>query len=308
MRVSTRGLSQAAAVLTVLFSVLTLIPADHAALQLFTHFRLQYLAASLVLLIILAILREPRYVVALLFTTILNGMQIVPWYSDLPVDKGETEYKVLLANVRSNNNQYQEFLNLVAVEQPDVILLLEVSPAWAGALTQLDNEYSEKIVEPREGSFGIALYSRLPMISAAAIDSAPFDHPTVVADIVFGETHVRVVGTHPMIPLGKTFYEARNQQLNGLAKLLQRSQGPRILAGDLNISMWDVNYASLENRTWLRNVRRGFGVVPTWPTFLPPAMIPIDHVLVSEEFGVKEVRTGRRIGSDHLPLVVTITL
>ena len=119
---------------------------------------------------------------------------------------------------------------------------------------------------------------------------------------------LQLVGTHPMIPLGQRNYAARNTQLATVGDLLRRGDGARLHVGDLNASLWDLNYRTLEARTGLRNVRRGFGILPTWPTFLPFAMIPIDHVLVSGEVGVVDVRTGARIGSDHLPLVVTLTL
>ena len=63
MRVTLKGLAKSAAALTVLLSVVTLLPVEHHALQLFTHFRLQYLGASILLLVLLVAWREPRYAV-----------------------------------------------------------------------------------------------------------------------------------------------------------------------------------------------------------------------------------------------------
>lgn len=308
MRVTVKGLFQAAAVLVVILSVGTAMPIEYHALQLFTHFRLQYLVASTLLLVVLAGWREPRYAIALLLVTLFNANFVLPWYFDeRPANQGK-EVKVLLANLLASNDDPAPLFDLIESEKPDLVVLLEVSPRWADRLPVLGDSFTHAIVEPRDGNFGIAMYSNLPVSSAATVDSSPLGFPTIVASLDVGGKSLQVVGTHPMIPVGVQNYDARNTQLDAIARLLQKAGGPRLLVGDLNATIWDRQYGSLENRTWLRNVRQGFGLLPTWPTFMPPAMIPIDHMLVSDEIGVKDVRTGPAIGSDHLPLIATITL
>ena len=44
------------------------------------------------------------------------------------------------------------------------------------------------------------------------------------------------------------------------------------------------------------------------PTFFPLAYIPLDHFLVSKEIGVLKIRTGRNVGSEHLPLITDLVI
>ena len=307
-RVSISGLAQAAGVLTIAFSLLTLLPSNFHALQLFSHFRLQYFVVAALLVVVFVVLRDRRYAVLLFATAFINGAHVLPWYFDEPYSTDGRELKLLQANVLSTNADYASLSALLDSEQPDVVVLQEVSPAWAEEVRRLASAWPHQVVEEREGNFGIALLSQYPLVATAVVASEPLGFPTIVATLDVSGRRVQLVGTHPMIPLGERNYGARNTQLATVGDLLRRGDGARMLVGDLNTSMWDLNYRTLEARTGLRNVRRGFGVKPTWPTFLPFAMIPIDHVLVSSDIGIVDVRTGPRIGSDHLPLIVTLTL
>lgn len=307
-RVSINGLAQAAGVLTMAFSLLTLLQSNYHGLQLFTHFRLQYFVVAALLVVVFVWLRDRRYVVLLFATAFINGAHVLPWYFDDPYSTGGRELTLLQANVLATNTDYAGLFALLDDEQPDIIVLQEVSPAWAAELKRLEGAYPHRIIEERDGKFGIAFLSKYPPISSAVVASEPLGFPTILATLDISGRRLQLVGTHPMIPVGSRNYAARNTQLETVANLLRSSGGARVLVGDLNASMWDLHYRALESRTGLRNVRRGFGVTPTWPTFLPIAMIPIDHVLVSGEVGVLDVRTGPRIGSDHLPLIVTLEL
>jgi endonuclease/exonuclease/phosphatase (EEP) superfamily protein YafD len=308
MRVSLVGLLQAAAVITIVFTVVTALPINFFGIQLFSHFKLQYLIISVLLCVALALLRQPVYVGGLLLAVGLNASLIIPWYVADSAPGGDTQLKVLLANILSSNTEHQRLFDLLDAEAPDIVLLQEVSPQWLEALDPLRHIYPYSYAEAREGNFGIALFSRVPLTSVSHVDSPPLGYPTIIATMDVKGAALHLAGTHPMIPLGEKLYSARNEQLASIVQLFADRDGSQVLVGDLNTSMWDIHYRSLEEKTGLRNARTGFGIVPTWPTYMPFAMIPIDHVLVSDDVGVVEMRSGPRIGSDHLPLIVTIAL
>ena len=72
--------------------------------------------------------------------------------------------------------------------------------------------------------------------------------------------------------------------------------------------MWSSDYLAVETISGLNNARQGFGILPTWPTYMPFLMIPIDHILISEHFVINDFKVGNNIGSDHLPLIIELAL
>lgn len=302
------GLLQAAAILTILFSFATSLDFVHRNVELYSHFRLQYLVVSLLLFLVFAVFRNRVYAILLLITTAFNASYVLPWYFGATRVESDNTIKLLHANVHARNDQHEPLFELIEAERPDVIFLQEVTGEWRDAAVRLNRDYPYHYVEAREGSFGIAMFSRLALDSVAHVDSPPLAYPTIVATMAVDGQVLTLISTHPTIPTSGLQYAARNEQLQSVAALANGAPGAVVLTGDLNASVWGRHYRKLEASTGLSNTRRGFGILPTWPTFLPFAMIPIDHALVSDGIGVVETRSGARIGSDHLPLIVEIVV
>lgn len=306
------GLLEIAMLGTLALSVATLFDEHLYYLELFSHFRLQYLAASILLVAAFALLRWRNYALMAGAAIAINGWLVAPWY--LPVDDrpatnaADAAIVVMCANVLASNGNGDGLVALVRETGPDLLVVVEVTPAWADALSALDGSYPYRVVEPRSDPHGIALYSKFPLESSAVVSTASIRSPDIVATAVIGGARLGIIATHPAAPIGSSNFAMRNLHLDSLATLAANTPGPLIVVGDLNVTMWSVYYTRLEEKSGLVNARRGIGIVPTWPTFLPPAMIPIDHVLVTPDIGVVDFDTGPRIGSDHLPIVATLVV
>jgi len=307
-KISLVGLLQAAAIVTVVFSLFTGLDIPHYAIELFSHFRLQYFVASLLLLGVFLYLGNRLYIGALIIVAAFNASLVFPWYYAEEDAARDTTIKLIHANVHSSNTEYQRLVDFIALEQPDLFFLQEVNAAWVAGTQGLLPDYPYSYIEAREGNFGIAAFSRIPFDSVGHVESPPLNYPTIFATLKTGKATVTLISTHPEIPVKPALYAARNEQLSSIAALVTKTPGKLVLIGDFNASIWDAKFRELERATGLKNARRGFGILPSWPTFMPFAMIPIDHALVSPDISVMDVRTGNNIGSDHLPLIVTLSL
>lgn len=97
--------------------------------------------------------------------------------------------------------------------------------------------------------------------------------------------------------------------LDGLSARVLQTIGPKIVVGDLNTSPLAASFRRFVAESGLVDAAQGFGWQATWPAALgQPLRIRLDHVLHSRDLGVAHFAVGPRIGSDHLPIVVDLTL
>jgi endonuclease/exonuclease/phosphatase (EEP) superfamily protein YafD len=285
-------------------------------LELAAHFKLQYLAISLLCILLLFSDRPKKWLFIAFLCISIQLIQIIPWYFP-PSWTGKSEtpnLRILLSNVYVRNRSYEKVLSLVKEEKPDIAIFQEVDPRWAQQLQPLSATFPFTFQAPDD----LVIYSRLPLNQAALFGSSI--KPSIGANLTINHQDITLVVTHPPPPIPSLF-ESRNQQLQQVGEYIQQQKNPVILVGDLNITMWSPYYRKLIQATGLENARKGFGLLPTWPASTPygntfikriPIIsffkIPIDHCLVSSPIRVTRIHTGPSVDSDHLPLITDLLI
>lgn len=278
--------------------------------ELFTHFRLQMAAGTLLVAGLAALVRMHSQAVLLAVLAVTNAAFLADYV--LPgTGKAQPQtasLRLLSLNVSRRNVDFSALHTLIDEMRPDVVGLMEVNNAWLESLRYLEPAYPYRILRPQDGYFGLAILSRLPL---RELDWSPLAfeevQTAIVAELTIGEQPVTLVLSHVQAPLTPTQARSRNRQLESLAEIFRENpHGEGILLGDLNITPWSPYFATLETETELLNAARGEGYRGTWPVQPFIFRIPIDHCLLSAGFQVRRIRTGPDIGSDHLPLVVDV--
>ena len=305
--VSPSGLLIAAGVLTVLATLAGFAARFWWIFELSSHFRVQY--ALFLSLGALALLVWRRYCWVTVFAVfaLMNIATIAPRL--LPVVAASTDsagpiFRALLANVHSGNRDDDRIRHAITTTNPDFIMLLEVTPWLMERLANLRDRYPYRIAEPREDNFGIALFSRWPILNAAVMQIGPAGLPSIRTVLDSGGCRFTLLGTHPPPPVSAELAQDRNDQLADLARLVRQTRQPTLLLGDLNLSPWSPYFAQLLADSGLQDSAAGRSIQASWPVAWPPLWIPIDHALYSDGIRIRYRETGPAIGSDHYPVIV----
>src|SRR5688572_1432917 len=120
------------------------------ALDLFSHFRLQYVAAAAVLAALLAWVRDRRFALLAAAVAAINLVPVAQLFigtaAGAPVAAGAS-LRILSLNVLDFNQQYDRVIAYARRERPDVLLLVELTPAWTARVGDLAQEYPHRWVE-----------------------------------------------------------------------------------------------------------------------------------------------------------------
>lgn len=148
-----------------------------------------------------------------------------------------------------------------------------------------------------DGTWGIALLSRLPLESTRTVDLGRLVERldvarrlAILATVTVDETPLNVVAHHLSF-----FTPNALAQLQRLGGYLPRDL-PSVVAGDCNL--WGpLALCALGGH---RRAVRG----RTWPAHRPHSQL--DHILISSRIDVLSASVGPPVGSDHLPITAAL--
>lgn len=280
--------------------------------ELISHLRLVLVAVALFLLV-LAIPTKSKIALSIsALAVLLNAAPIAALY--LPAAKpvsNDTDkqpmhtVKILQLNLwGGKNKEYVAVVKTIVESNPDVIGFSEITPQWLKLMKVGLKGYPYVVADTRFG--GIAIFSRLPIAHSEIKYYGDHHRPRAIAKIQIGSGHFTVICAHSTIPNIRP--ELRNGELVVLAEEARQSakECPTILFGDLNCTPWSYYFTKLLHDSDLNDSEQGFGCQPTWSAFFPVPLVTIDHCLVSKDIHTVARLTGPKVGSDHLPVMVTL--
>jgi len=221
---------------------------------------------------------------------------------------GTASLRVLQVNVYAPGNDPAYLLALVREARPDVVLLQEVDEKWKAFLKPLEDLYPHHRYSPRYTGGGPDLAQFWSAKTVSERDLHEEELPATELTLNIQGHNVRVLNAHTAAPFKKGRADRYRHQMDLLARYAAACEMPLVLAGDLNAGPWSRHYTALLETGGLVSARRGFGGLGSWPSFLGPLRIALDHLLVSSELHVRDCRLGPGIGSDHRPMITEVAV
>ncbi len=212
---------------------------------------------------------------------------------------------LIVGNIFQYNRKYNKALSLFQQNDPDVIFLVETDKAWIDALKPLHSTYENRIFLPLENTYGLALFSKFPIVRKEILYLVDKEIPSLEIDLQLrnGEI-ITMYAIHPTPPVpGENLTSAeRDAEILIVGKKSKANPLPSMVIGDLNDVAWSQSTSLFLKISELADPRRGRGFFSTFHATYPFFRWPLDHIFLSHHFGLSRIKVLRNIGSDHFPI------
>jgi endonuclease/exonuclease/phosphatase (EEP) superfamily protein YafD len=274
-------------------------------LDLVANFRPHLVVTALVLSLILGLGRWRKWAVMAAGFALLNLGVVVPLFIGPGSRPERTDLRVMSFNLLSSNDRYDEVIGYIEQEAPDLVILHEASLPWEQALERAGLDY-----EITRGRSDDLIFGSLVLAPAGSrVESFGFAVYNPRAIEVLLPSGVAVLGIHPLAPFPEVEAERRAFQFEFASLWALAQTGPRIVVGDFNAGPWSYHFRRLRAVTGLENSQAGYGLELSFPAQANPLLqVSIDHLLHSGDLAVVDRRLGPPLGSDHLPLLVDLSI
>ncbi len=212
---------------------------------------------------------------------------------------------MISSNVLQYNRDASGLLQQVKVCDPDCFLVVEADKWWEEQLRGLEDDYPYRVLYPLSNTYGMLLYSRLPLLNAEVKFLIEDGIPSIFASVTLPSgKSVGLICLHPRPPRPDKMQDStdRDAELLIAAKYIKHHDQPFVVIGDFNDVAWSYTTRLFQRISGLLDPRRGRGFYNTFHAKYPLLRYPLDHVFHSAEFRVIGIRRLPYIGSDHFPI------
>ncbi|MCT8340305.1 endonuclease/exonuclease/phosphatase family protein [Flavobacteriaceae bacterium TK19130] len=259
------------------------------------------------------------FVIIILGCLVLQATRIIPYtflasteIKDTNLKDDDKTISLYTANVFQKNKKREKLLTEINNLNPDMVLLMETHEEWFNQVDpELSDKYSYSVTHPLSNTYGMLLYSKLPLINPTVQymvdDSIPSIHTKVALK---SSDTVQFYAIHPTPPMPTHNPKStdRDAEMMITAELSRQRTLPTIVAGDFNDVAWSQTTRLFQRVSGLLDPRKGRGFFNTYSADNFLLRWPLDHLFVSEEFRVKHVSRGGDIDSDHFPMYAELVL
>jgi endonuclease/exonuclease/phosphatase (EEP) superfamily protein YafD len=225
-------------------------------------------------------------------------------------EERDRRISLVMSNVLQTNRQSDRLLAVVRERDPDLVLCVETDDWWEKQLDALVGTHPNVVRSPLPNTYGMLLYSRLPLEETQVDFLVEPDIPSIQANVRLPDgTLVWLNCVHPRPPVPGESDESleRDAELLLVGKRVRDAAMPVIVCGDLNDVAWSRTTRLFQKVSRLVDPRKGRGFYSTFHARWPGFRYPLDHVFHSSEFRLVTMGRLGNVGSDHFPVYIALS-